>query len=87
MHDGHAYAGDIYVCKQVPSNIRDAVGEAIYRDDFYRPQESRYKGVQGEKPVVGKVLLSSNDDSFLLVKTQVRHVRCVPCRPHHAAVL
>eukprot|EP00892_Ulva_mutabilis_P000434 jgi/Ulvmu1/10391/UM061_0075.1 len=67
--------GDSYVCKQVPSNTRDAVGEALLRDDFYRPQESRYKGVAGEKPVIGKVMLSSNDDSFLLVKTQVRHVR------------
>jgi hypothetical protein len=47
------------------------------RDDFYRPQEQRYKGIAGEKPVVGKVLLSSNDDSFLVVKTLVRHVRCV----------
>lgn len=70
--------GDRYVCKQTPNNIRDAVGEAVYRDDFYRPQHSKYKGVAGEKPVVGRVLLSSNDDSFLLVKTQVRHVRCAP---------
>ena len=61
--------------KQVPSNIRDPVSEQFNRPEFYRNQFHRYKGVAGEKPVVGKVLLSANDDSFLVVKTLVRHVR------------
>lgn len=69
-------AGDVYVSKQTPSNIRDMVGEAVHRDEFYRPQNARYKGVPGEKPVVGRVMLSGNDDSHVLIKTQVRHVRC-----------
>jgi DICT domain-containing protein len=61
--------------KQVPSNIRDPVSDQFNRPEFYRNQFHRYKGVAGEKPVVGKVLLSANDDSFLVVKTLVRHVR------------
>ena len=70
-----ALAGDAYIMKQVPSNIRDPVSEQFNRPEFYRNQFHRYKGVAGEQPVVGKVLLSANDDSFLVVKTLVRHVR------------
>jgi hypothetical protein len=71
------HAGDAYIMKQVPSNIRDPVSDQFNRPEFYRNQFHRYKGVAGEKPVVGKVLLSANDDSFLVVKTLVRHVRYV----------
>ena len=39
-------------------------------------QEARYKGMAGERTVVDKVLLTGNDDHFMLVKTLVRHVRC-----------
>jgi hypothetical protein len=39
-------------------------------------QEARFKGMAGEQTVVGKVLLTGNDDHFMVVKTLVRHVRC-----------
>ena len=60
----------------MPSNVRDAVGDAAMRDDFYRSQEARFKGLAGERTVVDKVLLTGNDEHFLVVKTLVRHVRC-----------
>ena len=71
-------AGDTYLYKQVPSNVRDPVGEAAAQDAFYRSQEARYKGLAGEKTMVDKVLLTGNDDNFMVVKTLVRHVRCAP---------
>jgi hypothetical protein len=70
------HAGDTYLYKQMPSNVRDPVGDAVLQDSFYRSQEARYKGLVGEKTMVDKVLLTGNDDNFLVVKTLVRHVRC-----------
>lgn len=62
--------------KQVPTNTRDPVNLNTLRDDFYRGQEDRYKGMAGEKTVVDKVLLSTNDATFMVIKTLIRHVRC-----------
>ena len=39
-------------------------------------QEAKFKGMAGEKTIVDKVLVTGNDDNFIVIKTLVRHVRC-----------
>ncbi|PSC73428.1 DNA-directed RNA polymerase III subunit RPC2 [Micractinium conductrix] len=69
--------GEVLVNKQVPTNTRDQVtNPAAMPDAFYRPSPVSWKGYSGgEKCVVDKVMLTSNDDNPTVVKVLVRHTR------------
>lgn len=68
--------GDIYVNKHSPKNTRDnfAMSHLLHGENFKKNQ-STYKGPPGERAVVDKVLITSNDESAYIVKTLVRHTR------------
>ena len=63
--------------KQIPTNTRDPVAApAALPDAFYRNAPVSWKGYSGgERCVVDKVLLTSNDDAACVVKVLVRHTR------------
>ncbi|KAL4539453.1 hypothetical protein Ndes2437B_g02173 [Nannochloris sp. 'desiccata'] len=64
------------VHKQMPLNTRDPVANpGGLPDAAYRPAPVMWKGHPGEKCVVDKVLLTSNDENSCLVKVLVRHTR------------
>ncbi|KAL4423845.1 hypothetical protein ABPG75_001146 [Micractinium tetrahymenae] len=69
--------GEVLVNKQMPTNTRDPVtNPAAMPDAFYRNAPVSWKGYSGgEKCVVDKVLLTSNDDCSCVVKVLVRHTR------------
>jgi hypothetical protein len=46
-----ARAGDVYLYKQVPANVRDPVGEQALRDDFYRSQ-ARFRSARVCTPLL-----------------------------------
>ena len=68
--------GECLVHKQMPINTRDPVQNlAALTDAAYRSTPVMWKGHPGEKCVVDKVLLTSNDENSCLVKVLVRHTR------------
>ena len=68
--------GECLVHKQTPLNTRDPVPNlAAMNDAHYRPAPVMWKGHPGERCVVDKVLLTSNDENSCLVKVLVRHTR------------
>eukprot|EP00887_Chlorella_sp_A99_P006810 scaffold2.g6810.t1 len=68
--------GECLVHKQMPTNTRDPVANpSVMPDAFYRTAPITWKGYPGEKCVVDKVLLTSNDESACVVKVLVRHTR------------
>jgi DNA-directed RNA polymerase III subunit RPC2 len=63
--------GECLVHKQVPLNTRDAQGAAgALPDAAFRPAPVMWKGHPGERAAVDRVLLSSNDEHFALVKVR-----------------
>jgi len=68
--------GDIYINKQSPINTRDPISNpSNMPDSFFRPTPQTYKGAQGEKCVIDRVLLTTNDDNMFNIKVLTRHTR------------
>ena len=68
--------GECLVHKQTPLNTRDPVqNPAALPDTAYRQAPVMWRGYQGEKCAVDRVLLTSNDENSCLVKVLVRHTR------------
>ena len=71
--------GDVYVNKQMPVNTRDAIdttfGGVPETRDFYRDTPLVYKGPQTEDAVVDQVLLTCNEDDYLVIKALIRQTR------------
>jgi len=70
--------GDVYVNLQRPTNTRDPIPTSNPPDSFYRPCPMSWKhtpAMAGEKCVVDKVLLTSNEESHYSIKVLIRHTR------------
>jgi len=70
--------GDVYINLQRPTNTRDPVQSTNMPDSFYKPSPMSWKhtpAMAGEKCVVDKVQLTSNDDSHYNIKLIIRHTR------------
>lgn len=68
--------GECLVHKQMPLNTRDPVpNPAALTDAHFRPAPVMWKGHPGERCVVDKVVVTSNDENACLVKVLVRHTR------------
>ena len=63
--------------KQVPTNTRDPVAgpPSALPDSAYRAAPVMWKGHPGERCVVDRVMLTSNEEHALAVKVLVRHTR------------
>eukprot|EP01025_Chloroclados_australasicus_P049879 TRINITY_DN5700_c0_g1_i1.p1 TRINITY_DN5700_c0_g1~~TRINITY_DN5700_c0_g1_i1.p1 ORF type:complete len:793 (-),score=72.46 TRINITY_DN5700_c0_g1_i1:579-2957(-) len=64
------YPGNVYIYKQCPTQTRDTVQQVEYRD-----RTESWKGPMGERYVVDRVSLSSNQESMINIKVILRHVR------------
>lgn len=68
--------GEVLVHKSLPSNTRETIAAGVPpSDSSYRPAPVTWKGHVGERCVVDKVLLTSNEESQTVVKVLVRHTR------------
>ena len=68
--------GDVYVNKYTPENTRDTFSNPKnLAPQDYKSTPSTYKGPHGEISVIDKVLITSNDETDMIVKTLVRQTR------------
>mmetsp|Transcript_10383 Transcript_10383/g.31241 ORF Transcript_10383/g.31241 Transcript_10383/m.31241 type:complete len:1166 (-) Transcript_10383:34-3531(-) len=70
--------GDIYLNMQRPLNTRDPVLSTNQPDSFFRSTPLTWKhtpAMAGEKCVVDKVMLTSNEESHCNCKVLIRHTR------------
>lgn len=65
---------DVYVNKQSPKNPAAAVS-SVLKDQDYVDTNARYKGPEGETTVVDRVILCSDSDDKLCIKSIIRHTR------------
>ena len=71
-------AGDVWLNKQSPIDTKDGVltqRSGALPDSAYRPAAQYHKGAAGERSLVDRILLTSNDETPCVIKMLSRSTR------------